>query len=237
MNKFYVYVYLDPRKIGKYVYGTYEFDFLPFYVGKGMGTRMYQHSCLSRLKNTKTKKRALLRGILNDGLRPIIIKIEKNLTEEESFVLEKKLIDLIGRFDMGLGPLCNLTNGGDGISGAICSEERKKKISEALKNKPKTKEHNKKVSEALKNKPKTKEHRENLKKSLIDFFSKNEHPASIKVINIDTNEIFNSIHKAAESLENGSPSHILYCCRGIRKTHKGCRWQFLSEFEKNKLNK
>jgi len=34
MNKYYVYVYLDSRKPGKYKYGEYEFDYEPFYVGK-----------------------------------------------------------------------------------------------------------------------------------------------------------------------------------------------------------
>lgn len=42
-NKFYVYVYLDPRKPGKYKYGEYEFDYEPFYVGKGTGRRIRNH--------------------------------------------------------------------------------------------------------------------------------------------------------------------------------------------------
>ena len=39
MNQFYTYVYLDPRKSGKYKYSEYKFDYEPFYVGKGCGNR------------------------------------------------------------------------------------------------------------------------------------------------------------------------------------------------------
>ena len=38
--EFYVYIWLDPRKLGKYVYGNYEFDHEPIYVGKGKGGRL-----------------------------------------------------------------------------------------------------------------------------------------------------------------------------------------------------
>ena len=38
-NKFYVYVYLDPRKPGSFKFGEYEFDYEPFYVGKGKKNR------------------------------------------------------------------------------------------------------------------------------------------------------------------------------------------------------
>lgn len=42
-NRFYVYALLDPRKPGKYKYGEYEFDYEPFYVGKGSGDRCEHH--------------------------------------------------------------------------------------------------------------------------------------------------------------------------------------------------
>ena len=40
---FYVYVYLDPTKPGNYVYGKYWFNYMPFYIGKGNGDRVYDH--------------------------------------------------------------------------------------------------------------------------------------------------------------------------------------------------
>lgn len=43
MSNSYVYIYLDPRKPGKFNYIGYNFEFEPFYVGKGTKSRIIRH--------------------------------------------------------------------------------------------------------------------------------------------------------------------------------------------------
>jgi len=50
------------------------------------------------------------------------------IDEDHSIFLEKCLISIIGRKDLSLGPLLNLTDGGEGRSGAICSDQTKLKL-------------------------------------------------------------------------------------------------------------
>jgi hypothetical protein len=64
--------------------------------------------------------------ILCDKIRDIgfergveIIVVDDNLTEWEAFQKESRLIEEIGRLDLGTGPLLNKTFGGEGISGGI----------------------------------------------------------------------------------------------------------------------
>ncbi|MFN7656342.1 MAG: LEM-3-like GIY-YIG domain-containing protein [bacterium] len=130
-NKYYVYVYLDPRKSGNFTYGDYSFDFEPFYIGKGSGYR-FNHHLKQFIKYNKHKKNKINK-IINEGLNPIIIKTHNNLTEEESFYYEKELIKLIGRSDMCEGPLTNKTDGGDGMSGFIITNEMRELRSKMFK--------------------------------------------------------------------------------------------------------
>ncbi len=104
-NRFYTYAYL--RK-----------DKTPYYIGKGCGKRLY-YKYKNDIKPPKDKSR--------------IIFLKQNLTEEESFKHEKYMIAVFGRKDLGTGILYNRTDGGEGSSGVIRSEEYKIKMSGAGK--------------------------------------------------------------------------------------------------------
>jgi len=94
------------------MYYTYAFlreDGTPYYIGKGSGYRAYQGNRKS-INPPKDKSR--------------IIKLKQNLTEEEAFKHEIYMIAVFGRKDNNSGILYNLTNGGEGTSGANNSGER-----------------------------------------------------------------------------------------------------------------
>lgn len=147
-SKFYVYAYLDPRKSGNFIYGEYVFDFEPFYIGKGYKNRCNEHLRESSLKESSFKNNKI-KKILSLGLAPIILKISVNIFEHDAFDLEKKLIRIIGRYDLGCGPLTNLTDGGDGITGLIKSTEHRHNLSVSSLGKKMSKEARKKISDSL----------------------------------------------------------------------------------------
>jgi hypothetical protein len=137
-NIFYTYIYLDPRKKGSFIYGTFVFTYDPFYVGKGKGNQYLSH--LKEGKNNNTNhtpsnkyKNSKIKKILKENLEPIILKVEYNISEKEAFDLEIWLIWAIGRNDLKLGPLTNHTNGGEGISGYNITKENKKILSQKAK--------------------------------------------------------------------------------------------------------
>jgi hypothetical protein len=120
----YVYIYLDPRKTPAE----------PIYVGKGNGKRASFHK--TRANNPILKRKiAKMNGL---GLEPIVEIYQDNLSDQEALNLEIQLISKFGRIDLKTGTLCNLTEGGEGSSGRIMSEETKKLWSQQRKGKKQT---------------------------------------------------------------------------------------------------
>lgn len=130
----YVYVYLDTRKPGKFIYDDLEFDYEPFYIGQGKNNRY-----LAGLKSGGSSyKKYKIRKIIQDGFEPKAIKLYENLEYEIAIKLEIEIILKIGREDLGKGPLVNLTDGGEGTINM--SQEIKDKISEKSKGSKRTEE-------------------------------------------------------------------------------------------------
>jgi hypothetical protein len=94
-NRFYTYAYLREDKT-------------PYYVGKGSGKRAYKKGP-DEIRKPKDKNR--------------IIILKKNLTEEEAFNHERYMIAVFGRKNNGTGILRNFTDGGQGSSGRVVTEE------------------------------------------------------------------------------------------------------------------
>lgn len=88
-----------------------------FYVGKGSGIRY---------KSRRSRTAHWKNIVAKHGL--IIKIVADNLTEAEAFALERQTIALAGRDN-----LCNLTDGGEGPSGHIHSDEARKNISAGTK--------------------------------------------------------------------------------------------------------
>ena len=110
-----------------YVY-IYYTNSIPFYVGKGCNGRVYQHLYgKGRNKHLVNKIRKIQK---ETGKDPEIRFFMTNISESLAFDLERYLIRFFGRKDKGLGPLLNLTDGGDGVSGYICTEDDRRGRSE-----------------------------------------------------------------------------------------------------------
>lgn len=125
---YYVYVYLDPRKSGYYIYDELKFDYEPFYVGKGKNDRDIIH--LSKCRYSKSGSYIFydkLNKLLSLDIIPIILRIKEFEVEEESLLFEKAVISKIGRMENG--PLVNLTDGGiGGDTFSSLSEEKREEV-------------------------------------------------------------------------------------------------------------
>ncbi len=82
INFYYIYALKDPRVSPA----------RPFYVGKGTGSRAYDHL----VKPDATPKHARIREIIESGSKPLVVILADDLTEAQAFKLEAELISALG---------------------------------------------------------------------------------------------------------------------------------------------
>lgn len=135
---------MSKRQDRFYTYAYLREDRTPYYIGKGCGYRITHPR--RNIKKPLSKNR--------------IIFLKRNLTENEAFEHEIYMIAIFGRKNNETGILRNLTDGGEGNSGYIPSEETRKKLSGANKGKkawnkgiPRSEDTKRKQSNSMKGKP------------------------------------------------------------------------------------
>ncbi len=182
-NKYYVYFHrrLDNDEV--------------FYVGKGSGNRAYVQS----------KRNKYWKSIVNKyGYR--IEFYATNLDEATSFMLE---VEKISYFRSIRQAYCNLTDGGEGVSGSIRTDNQKKNYSSS-----KMGDKNPRFGYIC-----TKE--EKLRKLELSPTKKDV----IQILKDGKKITYPSIRDASRKTGINS-SDISRCARGIRKSAGGFRWEF-----------
>jgi hypothetical protein len=179
MDNFYTYAYLRE-------------DGTPYYIGKGRGKRIHMSHgrCVSKPPVARR------------------IKLKTGLSEEEAFRHEKYMIAVLGQIAKGTGILRNLTDGGEGASGATPW------------NKGRPCDYGHKVSEGLKRHfEKHGSNAESYRKAVetkrangISFIT-----TARPVQCVETGVIYSSAEEASRALGIWA-GNILRVCRGIRKT-------------------
>lgn len=212
-----------------------------FYVGKGRGNRAYRKD---RGRHWK--------AIVEKHGRTVEI-VANGLQEQEAFELERSIIAKIGRRDLGLGPLVNYTDGGDGASGAVRSTEFKTRNAAFHTGRKRSEETKKNISDALRGKVPSEQTRSRMSKAQIgrthteatkqkiSVSGRKRHPNTFghrpKVAVLQSESVvFEGVSLAEQwCKENANPladkSNIVKCCRGKINYAYGHTWRYATPEE------
>ena len=181
------------------MYYTYAFlreDRTPYYIGKGKGNRAYRRK-RNDIKPPKDKSRTIF--------------LKQNLTEKEAFRHEIYMIAVFGRKDLGTGILHNKTDGGDGVSGKIWSDEERINKSKSMMGK----------NNHFYKKTHTDENKETMRLAKLKY---------LYILQNPQNEIFTT-NNLRMFCENNNLSYPTMCNiankKGRNKTNKG--WKVLEK--------
>lgn len=180
-----------------------------FYVGKGKKDRCLQTNDRSEWWNNVVNK------------HDYYIVIESiNLTEKEAFEREIELIAKYGRRQFG-GTLVNLSDGGEGVSGKVWTDEERKKLSEFMKQHP--------------------EYWEHLSRNAFGEDNPNygnrgsSNPLSKEILKLDLSGNILASYECttlAAEAERTTPSAISQVCLGKRYQLKGYKYVYKEDYDK-----
>lgn len=116
-----------------YTYAYLRLDGTPYYIGRGKGRRAYQQS--GHFVKVPPRNRVLI--------------LKTGLTYEESIRHEIYMIAVFGRKNNKTGILRNYTDGGEGVTGIVFSDESKAKMSRSRTGKRASLTHRANISAGL----------------------------------------------------------------------------------------
>jgi len=200
----------------------------PFYVGIGSDDafkRAYEKSNRNKHWRNIVKKTSYDVEIVAEGI-----------TWEEACQKEKEFISLYGRFDLGLGTLCNLTEGGEGALGMKHSEATKKKISKDNKSPERIAMsiENLKMTQTPEAKAKAlanRDYKEITRKRLLKTdYSKIRGACEKAVLQYSSDGVFikewKSATEAVKHINKLNIPNLSKCCKGLRNTAGGFKWKY-----------
>lgn len=117
---FYIYAYIDPTSNA------------PFYVGKGTGSRKFDHLNETSSRKENREKWQIIEKLLHAGTPPVIVELESNI-ENESLAFDREDYYILQYGRIGIDPggiLVNKTIGGKQPPKPIWDEKKKKQHSE-----------------------------------------------------------------------------------------------------------
>lgn len=175
-----------------------------FYVGRGM---QYKRSTNLRRAFALKGRNKIWHGIVDRNNGEFDVEILLWVDEAEEIQrLEREAIAAFGKIIDGTGPLCNLTDGGEGCEGYSHSEETKAKLKLAHARNPsraiqfKSKEFRENARLKKKDYPGTmlgKKHSDTAKLAMSFARKGSKHYAARRVINAATGDVYGCVEDAA----------------------------------------